>query len=134
MTNNQKKFTQFIKKKSCKKKKVMSSLTKKKKKRGRQRPQGSTKRKEKKRKKKRGNWMLAHGHFCTLSNLIFFFQFSLQFGQKTFWWTQGKNTWALPFIFLPIHQTKHTPKSFISYFLFKVFHLPYFIPNKRTKV
>ena len=134
MINNQKKFTQFIKKNHVKKKKSHVQLNKEKEKKGEATSPRQHKKKRKKKEKKRGNRMLAHGHFCTLSILIFFFQFSLQFGQKTFWWTQGENTWALPFIFLPIHPTKYTPKSFISYFLFKVFHLPYFIPNKRTKV
>ena len=27
-----------------------------------------------------------------------------------------KKTWILPFIFLPLHSTKHTPKKFISLF------------------
>ena len=33
---------------------------------------------------------------------------------------------ALPFIFLPLHLTKHTKKSFYFHFIFKVFYSPYF--------
>ena len=40
--------------------------------------------------------------------------------ERTFWWVRGENTLSLLFIFLPLHSTKHTPKNFPSYFLFKV--------------
>ena len=47
----------------------------------------STKEEEEEKKK---NWTncscaSARGHFCLLNNLIFFLQFSLHFGEKTFW-------------------------------------------------
>ena len=51
--------------------------------------------------------------------------------ERTFSWIQGENILFSPFIFLPLHSTKHTPKSFRSYFLFKVFHPPYFT-SKQT--
>ena len=54
------------------------------------------------------------------------------FGEKTFWWARGEKTRALPFIFFPPHPIKHTPKSFPSYFLSKVFHPLYSPPNKHT--
>ena len=44
---------------------------------------------------------------------------------------QRENTYIPPFIFLSPHPTKHTPKSFHSYFLSKIFHLPYFT-SKQT--
>ena len=37
------------------------------------------------------------------------------------------------FFFFSLHPTKHTPKSFPSHFLSKVFHLPYFT-SKQTHV
>ena len=37
-----------------------------------------------KKKKKKG---IGRGYFCPLSSLIFSFQFSLHFGERTFWWT-----------------------------------------------
>ena len=49
-------------------------------------------------------------------------QFSLYFGEKIFWWAQGENTWAPPFIFLPSYPTKHTPKRFS--FLFSLQNFP----------
>ena len=69
MTNNQKKkvITQFIKNKNhvLLKKKAMF-------------------------RKRKKNWTncpcaSAHVHFCLLNNLIFSLQFSLHFGEKTFW-------------------------------------------------
>jgi len=71
-------------------------------------------------------------HFCSLSSLIFFLQFSLYFGYKTFLWVRRENIWTPPFIFLLLYPTKHTQKSFHFYFLSKVFHLLYFTPNKCT--
>ena len=68
-----------------------------------------------------------HRHFCPK----IMFNFSLHFGDKTFWWVRGENTWVLLFIFLPLHLTKHTPKSFLLYFLSKVFHLFHFT-SKQT--
>ena len=74
---------------------------------------------------------ITHGHFCSkmMSNFsLQFFSlqfFSLHFGDKTFWWVRRENTWVPKFIFLPPHPTEHTPKSFPSYFLSKVFHPPY---------
>ena len=61
------------------------------------------------------------GHFCPLSNPIFSLQFSLHFWEKTFSWAHGENTWAPPFIFLPPHPTKYTPKKFSFPFSLKSF-------------
>ena len=61
-------------------------------------------RKKRKKKKKRTK----HGHFCPLRSLVFSLQFSLHFGEKTFWWVRRENTCTLQFIFLPPHPTKHT--------------------------
>ena len=75
------------KKKLKKRKKAMYNLRKEKRKRkkGRQRPQDGTKEKRKRKKRNLTNCpYLAHGHFCSLNNLIFSFQFSHQFEEKTF--------------------------------------------------
>ena len=40
---------------------------------------------------------------------------------RTFWEIQGKNTYALPFIFLPPYPTKHTPKKFFFPFFLQSF-------------
>ena len=61
----------------------------------------------------------------------FSLQFSLHFRKKSFQWAQEENTWVPPFIFLSPHSTKHTPKKFSFYFLFIVFHSPYFT-SKQT--
>ena len=86
--------------------------------------------KPKKNKKGKNKWT-GHRHFCPLSSFIFSLQFSLHFEEKTFWWTQEKNTWAQPLIFLLLHLTKHTQKSLHSHFLSKIFHPPYFT-SKQT--
>ena len=69
-----------------------------------------------KKKKKEGNWMKP---MCTCTWTFFSIkkkciptQFSLHFGEKTFWWTQRENTSIPPFIFLPFHPTKHSLKKF----------------------
>ena len=88
---------------------------------------------EKKKGKKKGvkksnvDEFITHRHFC----LKMKHNFSLYFGEKTFWWVWGENIWVSPFIFLHSHPTKHTQKSFNSHFLFKVFHPPYFT-SKQT--
>ena len=51
-------------------------------------------------------------YFWKLISWAFPSQFSPHFGERTFWWAQGENTWALPFIFLHLHLTKHTQKKF----------------------
>ena len=82
---------------------------------------GKQKIKENKRKEKDNcPYASAHGYFCLLSNLIFSFQISLHFGEKTFMSAQGENTRTPPFIFLLFHPTKYTLK--------KVF-LPIFSPK-----
>ena len=58
-------------------------------------------------------------------------QFSLHFGEKTFWWAQRENTWALLIFSLPSLQPNTHQKSFPSRFLSKIFHPPYFI-SKQT--
>ena len=116
MTNNQKKKSpKLLKNKNHVKKKIMSNLKQR-------------KRKNKMKKKELDEFPCAkaHGHFCLLSSHIFSFQFSLQFGKKTFWLVRGENTWAPPFIFLSLYPTKHIPKSFPPHFLSKVFYPPYF--------
>ena len=92
---------------------------------------GKKKKKEKeKEKEQRG---IAQGQFLSKNNVQFFPSvFSPKFrggggagrGKKR--QCLGGNTQVSLFIFLPLHQTKHTLKSFRSYFLFKVFHPPYF--------
>ena len=54
----------------------------------------------------------------------------VQFFTSTFSPFCGENTWILPFIFLPLHPTKHTPKSFHFYFLSKFFYPSYFTSKK----
>ena len=81
---------------------------------------------KKKKKKRRGNVKIkaqiratyrqspcanAHGHFHPLNSFIFSLQFSLHFGEKTFWLAWRKNTWAPSFIFLLLHPIKHTSKK-----------------------
>ena len=122
-------------KKMKKKKKAMYNLRKEKRKRkkGRQRPQDGTKEKRKRKKRNLTNCpYLAHEHFCSLNNLIFSFQFSHQFEEKTFQQVRRENTWTPLFIFLPPHPNKYTPKSFHFHFLSKVFHLPYFVFKQHT--
>ena len=48
-------------------------------------------------------------------------QFSLHFGEKTFWWARGENIQAPPFIFLSSHPTKHTLKMFCFSFSLQSF-------------
>ena len=72
-----------------------------------------------------------HGHFCPLSNLIFFLQFSLNFWEKTFWWARVKNIQTPLFIFLSPHSTKHTSKKFSFSFSLQSIH-PISLPNKHT--
>ena len=58
-------------------------------------------------------------------------QFSLHFGEKTFWWARRENIWALLIFSLPSLQPNTHQKSFPSRFLSKIFHPPYFI-SKQT--
>ena len=73
-------------------------------------------------------------YFCPLSSFIFSFQFSPHFGEKTFWWVRGENTEALQFIFFSPTQPNTLQKSLNSYFLFKVFHPPYFTSKQKHPV
>ena len=50
--------------------------------------------------------------FSSIKQPIFSLQFSPHFGEKTFWWARRENILGPPFIFLPLHPTKHTPKKF----------------------
>ena len=77
--------------------------------------------------KKKGS---GHGHFCSLSNLIFSLQFSLHFGEN-FLVDSEKKDLGPPFIFLTLHPTKHTQKSFSSHSLSKVFY-PLYFTSKQT--
>ena len=52
--------------------------------------QNKTKKQSLGEKKKRNE--LDMGIFFPLSSLIFSFQFSFNFWEKTFWWAQGENT------------------------------------------
>ena len=97
----------------------------------RKRQQLPRKAQKKKIKKKEKNWMncpfaLAHMYFCPLSIPLFSLQFSLYFGERTFWWVWGENTRAPPFIFLPPTQPNTPQKCFHSHFLSKIFYSPYF--------
>ena len=74
------------------------------------------KRKKRKKRKRKVKWT-RHLHFCLLNSHIFSIKFSLNFGEKTFWWVQRENTWISPFIFLLSHSTERTQKSFPSHFL-----------------
>ena len=80
--------------------------------------------KEKKRKKVSKEE--CDGHFGQILLVSFFPQFFLYFGEKIFDEPAEKTPRLhLLFSFLPI-QTNTLQKSFSSYFLFKVFHPPYF--------
>ena len=85
---------------------------------------------ERKRKRKKKNEEEQRG-FCPKMMSNFSPKFFLHFGERTFWWARRDNIWVPPFIFLPPHPTKHTPKSFHSHFLSKIFHLSYFT-SKQT--
>ena len=79
----------------------------------------------------------AHGYFCSFCSSIFFLQFSLYFGKKTFWWVREENTQAPPFTFLPLHRTKHTSKKFsfpfsLQSFPSTLFHLQTNTPIKHV--
>ena len=57
-----------------------------------------------------------------------FHEFSLHFGEKTFWWAKRENICAPLFIFLPFYLTKHTLKKFsflfsLQSFSSSLFHL-----------
>ena len=79
--------------------------------------------------KKKGS---GHGHFCLLSSPIFSIWFSLYFGEKTFWWVRGENTWTHNlFSFLP------TQPNTLKNILLPIFYQKFFIhhispPNKHT--
>ena len=74
-------------------------------------------------------WM--NSHFCPLNNLIFSFSIFSPIWRENFLVSQGKKHLGPPFIFLSSHPTKYITKSFPSYFLFKIFHPPYFT-SKQT--
>ena len=116
------------KKKERRKKLAEATCPGKEKKNGR----GNMPRKGKEKKNLQRQCASIHGHFRQLSNLIFSLKFSLHFGEKTFWWAQGEDTQAPSFIFLPPYPIKHTPKSFSSHFLLKVFH-PLYFTSKQTR-
>ena len=102
----------------------------------RQHPEERKRKKDKKKKneeEQRGQaYVQLHmGIFVQKWCPIFFLEFSLYFGEKSFWWVRGENTWISLLIFLPPHLTKHTSKSFPSHFLSKIFHPPYFT-SKQT--
>ena len=99
-----------------------------------------TKKKEKKKKRIRRRQLLGNNnnnnkwmnsHFCPLNNLIFSFSIFSPIWREKFLVSQGKKHLGPPFIFLSSHPTKYITKSFPSYFLFKIFHPPYFT-SKQT--
>ena len=59
--------------------------------------------------------------FLSIKKKFILTQFSLHFGEKTFWWARGENTWAPLFIFLHSYPLKHTPKKISSLFSFQNF-------------
>ena len=59
--------------------------------------------------------------FLSIKKKFILTQFSLHFGEKTFWWARGENTWAPLFIFLHSYPLKHTPKKIYSLFSFQNF-------------
>ena len=75
---------------------------------------------------------------CTWAFLSFTYhipptQFSLHFGEKTFWRFRRENTWALPIFFsLPSLQPNTHQKVFISIFSPKFSIHPISSPNKHT--
>ena len=80
---------------------------------------------EKEKKKNKGNlkkpmctctWV-----FLSIKKKFIPTQFSLHFGEKTFWWVWGENTWIPPFIFIPSYPAKHTPKRFFFPFSLQSF-------------
>ena len=86
------------------------------------------KKKNKKNKKRDCGQYLAQGSFLSKHFLFCFFSiFEIKL------WAWGENTHAPPFCFLPPHPIKHTPKNFLSYFLFKVFYPPYFTSKQRRE-
>ena len=71
--------------------------------------------------------------FLSIKKKLIPTQFSLHFGEKTFWWAWGENIWVPPFTFLLPYLTKHTPKKFSSlFFSSKFFIHPISPPNKHT--
>ena len=115
--------TFFKKNHKNKKKKKNKATTKKKRTR-----QCRKKRKKSVKKSKVGEGVIIHGHFCSNVMPNYSLQFSLHFEEKTFWWVKRENIWTSPFIFLPLHPTKHTLKKFsfsfsLQSFSSTVFHL-----------
>ena len=53
-------------------------------------------------------------------------QFSLHFLDKIFWWSRKKTPKPYHLFFFPPTQPNALQKSFLSYFLSKVLHTPYF--------
>ena len=89
-------------------------------------------------KKKKKNWMncpcaSTHWHFCPLSSLIFFLQFSLHFGKKTFLVSPGKKhlDFTIYFPSSPSNQT-HSKKVFLRIFSLKLSIHHILLPNKHT--
>ena len=107
----------------------LQSLPCKSKEKKKRKKRGNIQRKEKEKRKKKMKKINVDKliHSTKMSN--FSLQFSLHFWEKIFAW--GENIQVQPFIFLPLHLTKHTPKSFHFYFLSKVFHPSYFT-SKQT--
>ena len=58
----------------------------------------------------------AHGHLHPLKPWAFSIQFSLYFGEKTFWWDQWENIWAPPIFFLLFLQPNTHQKYYLLYF------------------
>ena len=119
-----------------KKKKKKQKNSAKKEKPGKKKQKGNFKKKKKEErgnvptKKKGGKKRIEHGHFCPLSSHIFSLQFSLYFGEKTFWWAWGENTWTPSFIsFLPT-QPNTLKKVFLPIFSSKFSIHPISPPNK----
>ena len=104
---------------------------KKKKEEGKNRQRG----KEKKKKKEVKKSKVQTKPMCKYTRTFLFIKqphflpsVSLHFGKKTFQWVQRENNQAPPFIFLPPHPAKHTPKKFsfpfsLQSFLSILFHL-----------
>ena len=97
---------------------------KKKKKKRKKKRKGQLTARWKRRKKIKATWRMCIWAFLLIKKKFIPIQFSLYFGKKTFWWARGENIWTPLFIFIPPHPTKHTQKSFLSYFLSKIFHPP----------
>ena len=76
---------------------------------------------EKKKKKNKGNLNNVHIGILVNQEKIYLTQFSPHFGEKTFWWVQGENTWTPSFILFPLYPTKYAPKKFSFLFFLQSF-------------